>query len=1081
MQNANSTFTMQSGSISANGPAVFNQTSTSANAVTINGGTISSTDSYAITNYVAGTVSISNGTLNGTYGVYNNSTGTVIVTGGTITGTVKGIYSVTGGTVTLGTKDSNTSSSSPIVQSTYASSSYGVHVVSGATFNFYDGIVKSSSGTGKSINGTVTDTPTGYTVYKETVSGVESAYLVGSYLNTSTGSSYTTLSAAFGAVANNQTIKVMQNTTETSSATLASGKTGVKLDLNGKTIIINSSSISNYGTLDIYNTSSTTGTINGGVASLISNSGTLTLNGTSSSNNIVIEKTSSGYGTLGTILNSNSKSLTVNNNVTINASTDGAAGIYNVGSLTVNGGSINSSSSTAIQNDSSGTITVKGGSITSISSIGINNSGIVAIENGTITGNSAGLTIASTGTATITGGTITGQNDGISVSNSGALTLGTKNSTVSTSSPIIQTTGSSNSYGVNIISGGTFNFYDGIIKSSSGTGKSINGTVTDTPTGYTVYKETVSGVESAYLTNGSSTNNYKNLNTNATYGTLNAAFSAVGNNQTIQVLNDVTETTTATLASTKEGIILDLNGYTVTNTTGNVISNNGTLNIISSRAPGTIRGSVYNNGFLYANDPNYNYYYNVNIIGTTTASQGKVIENASSSVIVLGNKVHLSFNSGSSSERTLLYNSGYANISGEFVTASVNDRAFYNDSSLYLTNTTISGVGIGIYNSAEAHLHDSTVTSAGNHGVYNTSSGYFYVGDANEYVSTSLPLIETTSTTSYGIYNVSGGTVHINDGIVKASGGSGKSIYGIVNVQSGYVLTKDIVSGVERAYLSDGTSNILMQGTNGGANTNFLRTSIKKQNIESITFSNSKSGHIANGTDCWDVSSANNGSVLAWVTDSDSDGLYEMTIGANGIIRMSSGSYLFSNLTNLAYLTYSSNIKYLSTFDVTDMSYMFDGCSSLLGVLMDYFDTSSVTNMAGMFRNCSSIISLTFPKNFDTSKVTNMNSMFYGCSSLTTINVTPSFVTTSVIDSAQMFLYCNNLEGGAGTTYSARDVDETYAHIDEGYDNPGYFTEINVSGINSVNPGSGTLVNMSTNVLKGSKSIKDFIDSLNKE
>ena len=75
----------------------------------------------------------------------------------------------------------------------------------------------------------------------------------------------------------------------------------------------------------------------------------------------------------------------------------------------------------------------------------------------------------------------------------------------------------------------------------------------------------------------------------------------------------------------------------------------------------------------------------------------------------------------------------------------------------------------------------------------------------------------------------------------------------------------------------------------------------------------------------------------------------------------------------------------------------------------------------------------------------------------------------------------NNLEGGAGTTYSARDVDETYAHIDEGYDNPGYFTEINVSGINSVNPGSGTLVNMSTNVLKGSKSIKDFIDSLNKE
>ena len=56
------------------------------------------------------------------------------------------------------------------------------------------------------------------------------------YINTTTNVGYSTLNAAFAAVANNQTIKVLQNVTETTQATLASGKTGVKLDLNGKTI-----------------------------------------------------------------------------------------------------------------------------------------------------------------------------------------------------------------------------------------------------------------------------------------------------------------------------------------------------------------------------------------------------------------------------------------------------------------------------------------------------------------------------------------------------------------------------------------------------------------------------------------------------------------------------------------------------------------------------------------------------------------------------------------------------------------------------------------------------------------------------
>ena len=46
-----------------------------------------------------------------------------------------------------------------------------------------------------------------------------------------------------------------------------------------------------------------------------------------------------------------------------------------------------------------------------------------------------------------------------------------------------------------------------------------------------------------------------------------------------------------------------------------------------------------------------------------------------------------------------------------------------------------------------------------------------------------------------------------------------------------------------------------------------------------------------------------------------------------------------------------------------------------------------------------------------------------------------------------MFLNCSNLVGGAGTTYSADHTDYTYAHIDGGTANPGYFTDKNATPV----------------------------------
>ena len=74
-----------------------------------------------------------------------------------------------------------------------------------------------------------------------------------------------------------------------------------------------------------------------------------------------------------------------------------------------------------------------------------------------------------------------------------------------------------------------------------------------------------------------------------------------------------------------------------------------------------------------------------------------------------------------------------------------------------------------------------------------------------------------------------------------------------------------------------------------------------------------------------------------------------------------------------------------------------------------------------------------------------MNSMFYYCRYLTTIYAPTTFVTTAVTSSTSMFTGATHLVGGAGTTYNSSNVTHTYAHIDGGVSNPGYFTARSVA------------------------------------
>ena len=103
-----------------------------------------------------------------------------------------------------------------------------------------------------------------------------------------------------------------------------------------------------------------------------------------------------------------------------------------------------------------------------------------------------------------------------------------------------------------------------------------------------------------------------------------------------------------------------------------------------------------------------------------------------------------------------------------------------------------------------------------------------------------------------------------------------------------------------------------------------------------------------------------------------------------------------------------------------------------------YINNVPITSMSYMFSD-SKATTLDV-SNFDTSKVTDMSIMFYNSTNLKTIYVSNKFNTDKVTTSASMFDRCTNLVGGAGTKYDSTKTDKTYAHIDGGTSNPGYFT-----------------------------------------
>ena len=165
----------------------------------------------------------------------------------------------------------------------------------------------------------------------------------------------------------------------------------------------------------------------------------------------------------------------------------------------------------------------------------------------------------------------------------------------------------------------------------------------------------------------------------------------------------------------------------------------------------------------------------------------------------------------------------------------------------------------------------------------------------------------------------------------------------------------------------------------------------------------------------------------------------------------------FCGCVNLAQI---EGIEYLNTEEVTNMAWMFKGCSNLKSLDVSTFNTAKVKDMSYMFTHCWGLESLDVSKlntenvtnmenmflfcsnskltsldvsNFNTEKVTNMSCMFYGSSNLTSLDLS-NFNTQDVKDMSYMLKDCRGLTSLDLSSFNTPNVENMSGMFNDCYD-----------------------------------------------
>lgn len=229
---------------------------------------------------------------------------------------------------------------------------------------------------------------------------------------------------------------------------------------------------------------------------------------------------------------------------------------------------------------------------------------------------------------------------------------------------------------------------------------------------------------------------------------------------------------------------------------------------------------------------------------------------------------------------------------------------------------------------------------------------------------------------------------------------------------------------------------------------------IQRFQIRSVTFLNSVREA---PSDCWDVSEAQDGSVLAWVKENGTVSTlnslvqfeaqktgtgYDLYIAAESGINGRNCSGLFKAFSNVASISFN---ECFHTDEADNMNGMFYACKSLKSLDVSSLNTSNVTSMRLMFDDCKNLTSLDV-RGFNTSKVKSMDRMFNSCESLTNLDVS-SLDTSNVTSVGLMFGYCKNLTSLDVSNFDTSNV----TNMGSMFDACENLTSLDVSGFDTSN------------------------------
>ena len=245
-----------------------------------------------------------------------------------------------------------------------------------------------------------------------------------------------------------------------------------------------------------------------------------------------------------------------------------------------------------------------------------------------------------------------------------------------------------------------------------------------------------------------------------------------------------------------------------------------------------------------------------------------------------------------------------------------------------------------------------------------------------------------------------------------------------------------------------GTKAYILSNRKIYAHPNSFHTFFELKELTSVDFSNFETGMVTNMRGmfrgCDKLTEVKN--VTSWNTKNVED-MEFLFRGCSSLTTLDLSKWDTAAVTNMNSMFYgcgsltSLDLSSWDTGKVSNMYCMFRGCKKLETIDVSSWNTAAVTNMFCMFYECGNLDSLDL-SGWDTGSVTDMSHMFFNCGKLASVYVGSGWNTDNASISGNMFLQCKKLTGGKGTSYDDGHTDKSYARIDGGTENPGYFTDI---------------------------------------